>query len=309
MEVFTLANPIGYGMQNYLNYFNMQPADVKGSANISVEYYKRELYNMIYSVFEFDLPKSWALNFFRFFLFHCGSIGVIYTKEFGWVAQPYSFTELDLYYNPKMIMVNNQFFNDTKYGLIGVNAEIIKIFDDYFGLEALVTRYAEMLAQCDKSININLMNANVALVAEVENKKGADSVKEAYGRATAGEPLVTINKEVLNGKSLNTMIANVKNTFIANDIQILKRSIVNEFLTKVGIRNSNYEKKERLTSAEVEENNDETRALVSIIFDNIKEGMKKTNAITGLNLNVRLRYEYVIDGGGASNENDVERDA
>ena len=268
-----MANPIGYGMQNYLNYFNMQPADVKGSANISVDYYKRELYNMIYSVFEFDLPKSWALNFFRFFLFHCGSIGVIYTKEYGWVAQPYSFTELDLYYNPKMIMVNNQFFNDTKYGLIGVNAEIIKIFDDYFGLEALVTRYAEMLAQCDKSININLMNANVALVAEVENKKQADSVKEAYGRATAGEPLVTINKEVLNGNSLNTMIANVKNTFIANDIQILKRSIVNEFLTKVGIRNSNYEKKERLTSAEVEENNDETRALVSIIFDNIKEGM------------------------------------
>ena len=304
-----MANPIGYGMQNYLNYFNMQPADLKGSANISVEYYKRELYNMIYSVFEFDLPKSWALNFFRFFLFHCGSIGVIYTKEFGWVAQPYSFTELDLYYNPKMIMVNNQFFNDTKYGLIGVNAEIIKIFDDYFGLEALVTRYAEMLAQCDKSININLMNANVALVAEVENKKGADSVKEAYGRATAGEPLVTINKEVLNGKSLNTMIANVKNTFIANDIQILKRSIVNEFLTKVGIRNSNYEKKERLTSAEVEENNDETRALVSIIFDNIKEGMKKTNAITGLNLDVRLRYEYVIDGGGAANENDTKWDA
>lgn len=304
-----MANPIGYGMQNYLNYFNMQPADVKGSANISVDYYKRELYNMIYSVFEFDLPKSWALNFFRFFLFHCGSIGVIYTKEYGWVAQPYSFTELDLYYNPKMIMVNNQFFNDTKYGLIGVNAEIIKIFDDYFGLEALVTRYAEMLAQCDKSININLMNANVALVAEVENKKQADSVKEAYGRATAGEPLVTINKEVLNGNSLNTMIANVKNTFIANDIQILKRSIVNEFLTKVGIRNSNYEKKERLTSAEVEENNDETRALVSIIFDNIKEGMNKVNAITGLNLNVKLRYEYVIDGGGAADENDTERDA
>lgn len=304
-----MANPIGYGMQNYLNYFNMQPADVKGSANISVDYYKRELYNMIYSVFEFDLPKSWALNFFRFFLFHCGSIGVIYTKEYGWVAQPYSFTELDLYYNPKMIMVNNQFFNDTKYGLIGVNAEIIKIFDDYFGLEALVTRYAEMLAQCDKSININLMNANVALVAEVENKKQADSVKEAYGRATAGEPLVTINKEVLNGNSLNTMIANVKNTFIANDIQILKRSIVNEFLTKVGIRNSNYEKKERLTSAEVEENNDETRALVSIIYDNIKEGMKKASAISGLNLDVSLRYEYVIDGGGAANENDIERDA
>lgn len=302
-----MNSPYTYQVQNYMNYFNLQPSDVKGTANTAVQHYKRELYNMIYSVFEFDLPKDWALNFFRFFLFHCGSIGVIYTQEYGWVCQPYSFTELDLYYNPKLIMVNNQFFNSTKYGLIGVNAEIIKIFDDYFGLDNLVTRYAEKLAQCDKSIDINLMNSNVALLAEVENKKDAEAVKVAYGKATTGEPLVTLSKDILKGKQLNTMIANVKNTFIANDIQILKRSIVNEFLTKVGIRNSNYDKKERLTESEVNENNDETRALISVIYDNIKASMDRLNKIAGLGLNVRLRYEYLE--GGSTNENDVIRNA
>lgn len=307
MEVYILNSPYTYQVQNYMNYFNLQPSDVKGTANTAVQHYKRELYNMIYSVFEFDLPKDWALNFFRFFLFHCGSIGVIYTKEYGWVCQPYSFTELDLYYNPKVIMVNNQFFNSTKYGLIGVNAEIIKIFDDYFGLDNLVSRYAEKLAQCDKSIDINLMNSNVALLAEVENKKDAEAVKVAYGKATTGEPLVTLSKDILKGKQLNTMIANVKNTFIANDIQILKRSIVNEFLTKVGIRNSNYDKKERLTESEVNENNDETRALISVIYDNIKASMDKLNKIAGLGLDVRLRYEYLE--GGSTNENDIIRNA
>lgn len=302
-----MNSPYTYQVQNYMNYFNLQPSDVKGTANTAVQHYKRELYNMIYSVFEFDLPKDWALNFFRFFLFHCGSIGVIYTKEYGWVCQPYSFTELDLYYNPKVIMVDNQFFNSTKYGLIGVNAEIIKIFDDYFGLDNLVTRYAEKLAQCDKSIDINLMNSNVALLAEVENKKDAEAVKVAYGKATTGEPLVTLSKDILKGKQLNTMIANVKNTFIANDIQILKRSIVNEFLTKVGIRNSNYDKKERLTESEVNENNDETRALISVIYDNIKASMNKLNKIAGLGLDVRLRYEYLE--GGSTNENDTLRNA
>ena len=302
-----MNSPYTYQVQNYMNYFNLQPSDVKGTANTAVQHYKRELYNMIYSVFEFDLPKDWALNFFRFFLFHCGSIGVIYTKEYGWVCQPYSFTELDLYYNPKVIMVNNQFFNSTKYGLIGVNAEIIKIFDDYFGLDNLVSRYAEKLAQCDKSIDINLMNSNVALLAEVENKKDAEAVKVAYGKATTGEPLVTLSKDILKGKQLNTMIANVKNTFIANDIQILKRSIVNEFLTKVGIRNSNYDKKERLTESEVNENNDETRALISVIYDNIKASMDKLNKIAGLGLDVRLRYEYLE--GGSTNENDIIRNA
>ena len=300
-----MNSPYTYQVQNYMNYFNLQPSDVKGTANTAVQHYKRELYNMIYSVFEFDLPKDWALNFFRFFLFHCGSIGVIYTKEYGWTCQPYSFTELDLYYNPKVIMVDNQFFNTTKYGLIGVNAGIIKIFDDYFGLDNLVTRYAEKLAQCDKSIDINLMNSNVALLAEVENKKDAEAVKVAYAKATTGEPLVTLSKDILKGKQLNTMIANVKNTFIANDIQILKRSIVNEFLTKVGIRNSNYDKKERLTESEVNENNDETRALISVIYDNIKASMDRLNKIAGLGLNVRLRYEYLE--GGSEDENDTLR--
>lgn len=302
-----MNNPYTYQVQNYMNYFNLQPSDVKGTANIGVDYYKRELYNMIYSVFEFKLPKDWALNFFRFFLFHCGSIGVLYTKEYGWTCQPYSFTELDLYYNPKVIMVNNQFFNSTKYGLIGVNSDIVKIFDDYFGLDPLVTRYAEKLAQCDKSIDINLMNSNVAVLAQVENKKQADTIKEAYGRATAGEPLITLNKEVLAGKQLDTMIANVKNTFIANDIQVLKRSIVNEFLTKVGIRNSNYDKKERLTESEVNENNDETQALISVMYDNIKASFDRLNKIAALGLEVKLRYSY--EEGGATNENDSERNA
>lgn len=280
----------------------MKPTQVKGQANAEVEYYKRELFNMIYSVFDFKLPKHWALNFFRFLLFRGGSLGVLYTKEYGWVAQPYSITELDINYNPKMILVNNQFFNQEKYGLIGVNAEIVKILDDRYGLDDLVSRYAYKLAQIDKSIDINLMNSNVALLAEVENKKQADTIREAYSQATQGEPLVAINKEILNGKQLNTMIANVKNTFIANDLQILKRSIVNEFLTKVGIKNSNYDKKERLTTSEVEQNNDETSALVNVMYKNIKECFEKINKLANLGLEVSLVYDYSESEGGAINE-------
>lgn len=301
MGVYILSNYC-FSASYYTDYFNMKPTQVKGQANAEVEYYKRELYNMIYSVFDFKLPKHWALNFFRFLLFRAGSLGVLYTKEYGWVAQPYSITELDINYNPKMILVNNQFFNQEKYGLIGVNAEIVKILDDRYGLDDLVSRYAYKLAQIDKSIDINLMNSNVALLAEVENKKQADTIREAYSQATQGEPLVAINKEILNGKQLNTMIANVKNTFIANDLQILKRSIINEFLTKVGIKNSNYDKKERLTTSEVEQNNDETSALVNVMYKNIKECFEKINKLANLDLQVSLVYDYTDNEGGADNE-------
>lgn len=277
---------------DYMNFTNLKPTDVKGQVNAEVMNYKRELYTMIYSVFNFKIPREWSLAFFRYFLFHAGSIAVLYTKEYGWTCQPYSITELDLYYNPKMILVNNQFFKQEKYGLIGVNAEIVKLLDDRFGLDNIVSRYAYKLAQCDKSIDINLMNSNVALLAQVEDKKQGDTIKEAYSQATQGKPFIAINKEILKGSSIDTMINNVKSTFIANDLQILKRSIINEFLTKVGIKNSNYDKKERLTTSEVEQNNDETRALVDVMYKNIKEAFTKINDLANLDLDVTLNYNY-----------------
>ena len=89
-----MSEPVFFGEQSMIDYFNMQPSEVKGKANNSTEYYKRMLYTKLYSTLEFSLPGDWDLNFFRFWLFHYGSIAVIYTKEYGWVAQPYSIEEL-----------------------------------------------------------------------------------------------------------------------------------------------------------------------------------------------------------------------
>ena len=232
------------------------------------------------------------MDFFRFWLFRYGSIGVIYTKEFGWVAQPYSIDELQLYYNPRKITVYNQFIKKPKTGIIGINAGIIHIMDDYYGLDDIVTKYAEMLAQIDKSINVNLMNCNVTACFEAESKKQAEEVKEAYGDATTGKPLVVVNKDVMNGKQITTLMPNVGNNYIVDKLLTARRCIINAFLTEIGIRNANYEKKERLNSAEVEENNDETKAIITVIYENVKKCMETINAFSGLNLDVELRYNY-----------------
>lgn len=287
-----MDTPITFHQQEILNYYNLQPSSVKGRANTATEYHKRFLYTKIYSTLKFIIPDNWDMNYFRFWLFHFGSIGVIYTKEFGWIAQPYSVDELQLYYNPKKITVYNQFINKPKMGIIGINAGIIRIMDDYFGLDDIVTKYAEMLAQIDRSINVNLMNCNVTAFFEAENKKQADEVKEAYGEATTGMPFVVMNKNVLNGKTINTLLQNVGNNYIVDKLLSARRAIINVFLTEIGIRNANYEKKERLNSMEVEENNDETKAIITIIYENVKDSMKKINSFSGLNLNVELRYNY-----------------
>lgn len=284
--------PIMYQQQELINYFNLQPSEVKGRYNTATEFNKRYLYTKVYSTLKFTIPESWDMNFFRFWLFRYGSIGIIYTNEFGWVAQPYSVDELQLYYNPRKITVYNQFIKKPKTGIIGINAGIIRIMDDYFGLDDIVTKYAEMLAQIDRSINVNLMNCNVTALFEADSKKQADEVKGAYGDATTGKPLVVINKEVMNGKQITTLLPNVGNNYIVDKLLTARRSIINAFLTEIGIRNANYEKKERLNSAEVEENNDETKAIITVIYENVKKCMETINTFSDLNLDVELRYSY-----------------
>ena len=287
-----MNEPIMYGQEMILDHFNIQPSMVKGRANAGTEFYKRLLYTKIYSTLDFTLPETWKKNYFRFWLFHMGSIAVIYTNEFGWVAQPYGILELDLYYNPKTIQVYNQFIKTPKIGAVGVNSGIIKCMDDYFGLDDIVTRYATDLAQCDRSIEVNLMNSNVTAFFKAKSKKDADAIKEAYGQATTGKPFVVVNKEVMDDEAIETLLPNIKNNFIVNDLLQARRGILNAFLTEIGIRNANYDKRERLNSQEVNENNDETSAVISVIYDNIKASMDTVNEISGLGLDVKLHFDY-----------------
>lgn len=293
---------IDFNTQSMVDYFNRQPSAVKGQYNSATLYYKRILYNILYSVFEFKIPDDWKMNYFRYWLFRYGSIATVYTNEFGWVCQPYSIVKLDLYYQPKVIQVYNQFIKNPKVGVIGENAEIIKCFDDFYGFDDIISMYAEKLAQCDKSINISLMNSNVTFSAETDNKKQAEEIKLAYEKATTGEPFIVLNKNVLNEKGIVQLFPSVKNNFIAPDVLQLKRSIINEFLTTIGIKNANYDKKERLNSQEVSENNDETRALVSVVYDNLSECFENVRKIADIELEVSLRYNYDDNYDDGENE-------
>lgn len=292
------SEPIDFMAQSYTAYFNLRPFSVKGAANHGTQFYKRILYNKAYSAFKFKLLDYWHLNWFRFWLFQYGSIVFVYTKKYGWIAQPYTVMKFDYDYNPKVILVTNAYLKERIIGHIGTNAAIVHLFDDYYGIDDIVTRYAEMLAQCDRSINISLMNSNITYLFEAESKKQAQEVKDAYGKATSGEPLVLLNKSVEDGTKITTLFPNVKSNFIAPDILEARRAIINAFLTEIGIRNVSVQKKERLTQGETNENNDETRALVEIMFTNMRRGFRAFNEISGENTGVELTYSYQSQSSG-----------
>ena len=82
-------------------------------------------------------------------------------------------------------------------------------------------------------------------------------------------------------------------------MQLLKRKIINEFLTEIGINNSNLDKRERLTDNEVEANDQEVIANIQCWIDNITIGIRKINQMFGLNLGFVVR-----DFGGREESKD-----
>lgn len=290
-----MSSPIWFWQMQANNYFNLQPSQVKGQVNTSTSDYKRILYNEAFSVFNFNIPKWWKLNWFRFWLFQYGSISLVYTKKYGWICQPYSVVKFDYQWNPRDIVVYNPLVSEKEIaGVIGVNAAIIHLFDDFFGIDDIVSRYAELLAQTERSLNVTLMNSNVTAFFEAESKKQAEEVKEAYTEATKGNPFTVLNKNVMKDKSITTLLPNVKNNFIGLDVLEVRRGIINEFLTRIGIRNVSVQKKERLTQGEVSENNDETKALASVMLKNMRNGFDMFNSLSGQNASVDLAYNYEI---------------
>ena len=85
---------------------------------------------------------------------------------------------------------------------------------------------------------------------------------------------------------------NLQQTYIAPQIMADLHRWKNLFLTEIGIPNSNFEKSERLITNEVNANNTETSAKVNLWLDQIKDGMKRANKMFGLDLDVKLRFNY-----------------
>ena len=100
------------------------------------------------------------------------------------------------------------------------------------------------------------MNSRMAYVAEAETKAQAESIKLAYDKVSNGEPLVVYSKDVsLNSTGLNVFFNNVKQNYIADMVQDSKRTIINEFLTAIGVNNANTDKRERRVTGEVDAKN------------------------------------------------------
>ena len=256
-------------------------------------FYVRSLFRKVMSIYELSgFPEEWDLDYFMSVLFSQGFITITDTPM-GVLPLRCGVSGINVFNHPTTVIVANPVLGNFDR-TIDEDCVLVKLSYDYRGLMDIVYRYATMLAECDSSISVNLMNSKVAFIGLVESKAHANSMKLMYDKISSGEPAVFVKGSQINGDQI--LYNHVKENFIASDIQILKRKIMSEFLTEIGVNNANTDKRERLTDNEVEANDSEIQLNAGYWLDQIREGLDKANKMFGLSLAIDLKNTVNTEG-------------
>lgn len=278
-------------------FFAERPSDVDGVFNASAEYYRMYLLRKIFAIFEFDgLPENWDRDYFLTRLWLDGTLCVTDT-EMGVLPLQCSYYGVNVFLHPTNCNIANPVLG-TFDREIGTDCVLLKLQYNYMGIFPIVNRYATLLAMCDSSLAVTLMNSKVAFIGLCESKNQSATMKRMFDEISAGSPAVFVNENAVNQSKF--FFNNVKQNFVGEEIQHVKRSIINEFLTEIGLNNANTDKRERLNTDEVNANNSEIGANVEHWLENIRDGLKEIKEMFGIDITVRRRVW--TDGKGANGE-------
>lgn len=283
-----------YGYE-FINRYNagLSPSTVHCKNTGLVNYYMRYLIQKVISVFEFSgIPEEWALNYFQYVLICRGYIGIIDTARYGVIPQECGLSGFDVFYQPNRITVANPLL-DFKELKIGTQCEVIKMQPDYGGILDLVGTYADLMALCLESAGVNLLNSKLSYVFAAGNKTQAESFKKMFDKIATGEAAVFVDKNLFNedgSRNWDVFFQNLKQNYVTSDILNDMKTLEDQFNTAVGIPNANTQKRERLITDEVNANNVDTEAKISLWIETMRRDMKRVNDMFGLSLDVRYRF-------------------
>lgn len=272
-----------------------KPKKIDGQLATRTYYYKDQIRRIIKGCFEVECPdhlnRDYILNTLLFRGYIC-----LTDSTSGMIAIYPSLTGCN-YMNMPTHALGEIPYVGTINRTIGVDCVIYNL--EYmlrgwwYNFRDVVDVTAQRLASCDAGIDVNIFNSKTAVAFVAEDRAQAETIKAAYDDISNGNPLVITKANIINSNGAQLFFNNVKNNYVANDMQDTKRSIINELLTLLGVNNANTDKKERLITGEVDSNNEELETNVDVWKKNLEIANKQMKAMFP-NDPFSIRYKYGI---------------
>lgn len=239
----------------------------------------------------FDMPETVDVRFLDLtLLFH--AVSIFYNDEkFGFLSLKGGGTGyLNMMDNPtSYLVVGNNFVGKTLSA-----KDCVPIWGNYLRTPHdinIIRIYANRMAELDRTIEINSLNARQSKVLIMsENQKL--SIENINRQIDEGQNVIQISGAIQDMEFVQAVDLGV-NPDSFEKLHILKVRQWTEALGLLGIDGANQDKKERLVSAEVDANNDQTLMMRYVNLQARQEAADKINAKFGLN--IRVEYNTDVD--------------
>ena len=300
------------GAPYYYDYINRvdgmrSPSTIRVHDTAAAAFFRRYLLQKAMSVFKWEIPETWNRDFFLYTLYGRGYAVAVNTDKFGVIVQNCGLYGYDVFYAPTHATIANPLLTGILRPRIGVECELFKLQPDYGGIMDIVEFYADKLALCAETCDVNLLNSHLSYVFTAGNKAAAESWKKLYDQIASGNPAAFADKSLMNddgSPAWQSFEQNVGQNFIAPGVLQSMRTIEHMYDTDIGIPNANIDKRERLNSQEVDSNNVETASKCSLWLESLQQSCKRVNKMFGLNTSVDWRFAPDVGGETSARDNE-----
>lgn len=251
------------------------------------------------------LPKTIEPRHIEKALHHHGECFIFNHEEYGVICLPcYSNGRLNIYGEPTHVTVVGHGESLGDYPI--KNGVRILNNDTGSPTDLSTIYYANAIAQTDKTMYKNLKKLkNPYIVATT--KENELSYKGLIKQIDEDEKdAIFVDSRLSQGGNLGIEVLNTNVPYLIDKLQAHKNDLMNEFLTIMGLNNTNANnnKKERLLVDEVNVNNGEILMYLDIDYKNRLKACEEIKEKFNLDVNVKKNIEeisQIFDNGGVDN--------
>lgn len=233
-----------------------------------------------------ELEKILQLNGFAYWLKKDGDLYVFWG---GLGGRP------DEYYRPTNFIVANpylQFFKTVK-----VNEEGVLMWNDFshMGLNLMIRRYAELMAECDITLRFGLVNARLVSILYASNDNVKETVEEFLKDVEDGAKLGVVMGDAWLDDNGDFRVNEYRkaNTQDLKAIMELQQYIKASFFNDIGLQANYNMKRESINDSEAGMNEESLKPFIDDMLESRQEAIKRINEQFGTNISVKLSSSWV----------------
>ena len=274
-------------MYNYDN----ELAEKQAERSAFADYFHR-LKNLAVTMFKWEnLPSSVNERYLEWALFIYGKAVFFEHPTRGFMCLNGVLEGLNFYNDPLRIRPISPV--ESFSSIPADECVLIRNTPDMYPTFLTTVRYAKSLYDIDASIDVNVaaQKTPILILTDVKQKMSAQAMYQKYNGNT---PVIYGMKGTFDPNSFQVLRTDAP--FVAGQLQDIKITKYNEYLSFLGIGMSD-EKRERRITGEIEPFRQQANALANIGLSQRKHACKLINDLWGLNVDVRLATEpYMTDG-------------